>query len=357
MTTSHAKNGAAGAPARRSREPGVVVIGGGTGAYSALMGLKHETSRLSAIITMADSGGSTGRLRDEFGHLPPGDLRKALVALAADDDTSMMLRRLFEYRFDKGNGLSGHTFGNLFITALTEITGGTEQAVAEASHILNVRGKVIPVTLTDTHLVAVTRDGRVIRGETNIDVRNDDADVPIERVYLDPAAEPNPTAVQAIEEADVIVLGPGDLYSSIIPNLLVSGIPDAIHRSRAVKVYICNIMTKHGETDGFRASDFIRQILAYLGPEAALDYAIVNYHERLPGEVLKRYAEMKQLPVTIDLPECYELVPNLVVRPLTRVGAYVRHDPHLLADAIMEAYRQHQAEQGKPLEELVPTPL
>lgn len=324
-------------------EPKVVVLGGGTGAYTALTGLKRHTTRLTAIISMADSGGSTGRLRDEFGHLPPGDLRKALVALAPDDEASLMLRKLFEYRFDKGSGLCGHTFGNLLITALTEITGGTDQAIEEASHILNIRGRVIPVTLTDTHLVAETVDGHVIRGETNIDVREDDASVPIAKVCLDPPAEGNENAINAIEQADVVVLGPGDLYSSIIPNLLVRGIPEAIRRSNAAKVYICNIMTKHGETDDFRASDFIRQILKYLGAASALDYVIVNYHERLPSTVLKRYTETQSSPVSIDLSECYQLVPNLWVKPLTTIGAYVRHDPNLLADAVMDVYRHHSS--------------
>jgi uncharacterized cofD-like protein len=334
------KDRAAIAPDGGQHEPRTVVLGGGTGAYTALMGLKHHTRGLAAIISMADSGGSTGRLRDEFGHLPPGDLRKALVALASDDESSLMLRRLFEYRFDKGNGLSGHTFGNLFITALTEITGGTDRAVAEASRILNVRGRVIPVTLTDIHLNAVTERGDVIRGETNIDLRTDDAHVPIDRVYLEPDAEANPAAVEAIEQADIVVLGPGDLYSSLLPNLLVRGIPEAINRSKAVKVYVCNIMTKHGETDGFRASDFIRQILRYLGPDGHLDNVLLNYHQRLGGDVLRRYANNLSLPVSLDLPECYELVPNIEVRPLTAIGAFVRHDPHLLADAIIDVYRQ-----------------
>lgn len=321
-------------------QPRVVVIGGGTGVYTALLGLKRYTSQLTAIVSMADSGGSTGRLRDEFGHLPPGDLRKALVALASDDEAGLTLRRLFEYRFDRGVGLTGHTFGNLFLTALTEITGSTEQAIHEAAHILNVRGRVVPVTLDHTQLVARTVSGEIIRGETNIDVRTENTDDPIDMVYLDPSAEANPQAVAAIEEADIILLGPGDLYSSIIPNLLVGDVPDAIRRSSAVKVFVCNIMTKHGETDGFRASDFIRQILRYLGEDSELDYVIVNYHQRLPASVRRRYAESKSEPVNIDLTDCYQLVPNMVVRPLTAVGAYVRHDPHLLANAVMEVFEQ-----------------
>jgi uncharacterized cofD-like protein len=324
------------------REPNIVVIGGGTGSYAALMGLKHRTSKLTAIISMADSGGSTGRLRDEFGHLPPGDLRKALVALASDDEASLMLRALFEYRFEKGDGLSGHTFGNLFLTALTELTGGTDQAVKEASKVLNIRGRVIPVTLTDTHLVAETADGRVIRGETNIDTRSgEDADVPITGVCLDPPAEANPDAVEAVERADVVLLGPGDLYSSIIPNLLVPGIPEALRRSSALKVYVVNIMTKHGETDGFTASSFIRQIKRYLGAGATLDYALANVHEQIPLDVMERYERDRSQPVTIDPAECHQLVKNLRVRPLTTVGAYVRHDPRLLADAVMEVYEHH----------------
>ncbi len=338
---------------RGQREPNIVVIGGGTGAYTALMGLKHHTRVLAAIISMADSGGSTGRLRDEFGHLPPGDVRKALVALAPDDDTSLILRKLFEYRFEKGDGLSGHTFGNLFLTALTEITGSLDMAIAETSHILNIRGRVIPVTLTDTHLVAETVDGHLIRGETNIDVRTIHPELPLARVYLEPGAEAHAEAVRAIEEADIVVIGPGDLYSSLLPNLLVRGIPEAINRTKAAKVYVCNIMTKRGETDGYRASDFTRQVLRYLGSESSIDYVLANYHERLDADVLRRYAADGSVPVGLDLTECYELVPEIRVKPLTKVGAYVRHDSHLLADAVMEIYRQHKTQR---IAEEAPTP-
>jgi uncharacterized cofD-like protein len=313
----------------------VAVIGGGTGIYAVLTGLRDHTSHITAIVSMSDNGGSSGRLRDEFGYLPPGDVRRCLVALASDED-SLLLRQLFEYRFDRGLGLNGHTFGNLLLTALTDVLGSIDRAIDEAGHLLRIRGRVLPVTLSDTTLCARLADGHEIRGETDIDVRKVHHDVPISGVYLLPAAQVNPPVLEAITEADLIVMGPGDLYTSVIPNLLVSGMPEAIRASRAKRVYVCNVMTKHGETDGFAASDFIREINRYLGGDGALDCAVLNYHESLPRPLLQRYKSEKSDPVSIDLAGCYEAVPQLAIRPLTATGSLVRHDAARLAATLLD---------------------
>lgn len=303
--------------------------------FAVLTGLRHHTSNIAAVVTMSDSGGSSGRLRDEFGYLPPGDVRRCLLALASSDDDSLLLRQLFEYRFDRGLGLNGHSFGNLLLTALTDILGGEEQAIDEAGRLLRVRGRVLPVTFTDSTLCARLDNGHLIRGETDIDIRKDNHDAAVAEVWLEPPAAPNPEVLKALSNAELIVLGPGDLFTSVIPNLLVDGVAEAIRASGAKCVYVCNVMTKHGETDNFAASDFIREIIRYLG-EDTVDFAILNYHESLPRELLERYKEQHAAPVDLDLGNCYELVPGLRIRPLTRTGALVRHDPELLALTLME---------------------
>lgn len=313
----------------------VVVIGGGTGIFAVLTGLRQYTRSITAVVSMSDNGGSSGRLRDEFGYLPPGDVRRCLVALASDDD-AMLLRQLFEYRFDRGLGLNGHTFGNLLLTALTDILGGTDRAIEEAGALLRIHGRVLPVTLSDTTLCARLKDGNEIRGETDIDVRKTHHDVPISDVYLRPMAEANPPVLEAIARADLIVLGPGDLYTSVVPNLLVQGVSEAIRASAAQRVYVCNVMTKHGETDGFAASDFIREINRYLGGNGAVDCAVLNYHESLPRELYFKYKSERSEPVAIDLGACYEVVKQLAIRPLTATGALVRHDPARLAATLLQ---------------------
>lgn len=317
----------------------VVVIGGGTGIYAVLTGLRQYTSNITAVVSMSDNGGSSGRLRDEFGYLPPGDVRRCLVALASDED-SMLLRRLFEYRFDRGLGLNGHTFGNLLLTALTDLLGSIDRAVQEAGNLLRIRGRVLPVTLTDTTLFARLQDGNEICGETNIDVRKAHHDVPIAEVSLRPRAVVNPPVLDALAAADMIVMGPGDLYTSVVPNLLVDGVPQAIRASRAKRVYVCNVMTKHGETDRFTAADFIGEINRYLGGEGAVDCAVLNYHESLPRDLYFRYKHERSEPVTIDLGRCYEIVSQLAIRPLTATGALVRHDATRLAATLLEIAEQ-----------------
>jgi uncharacterized cofD-like protein len=246
----------------------------------------------------------------------------------------MLLRQLFNYRFNKGDGLDGHSFGNLFLTALTELTGSTETAVQEMGSLLGIKGRVLPVTLTNANLGARLDNGKIVMGEANLDRREVDPDVPIDYVFLDPVAFVHPSTAQAIEEADAIVIGPGDLYTSIIPNLLVEGVTDAIQRSMGQRIYICNLMTKQGESNGFKASDFIREIQSYLGSRSLPEHAIIN-SEALPEKIIQRYAREGSAPVVFDEEASRELVPNVVAVPLMAVGNFVRHDTKRLADAIL----------------------
>ncbi len=315
-------------------QPKIVVFGGGTGIFNLLRGLRRYTDNIVAIITMMDSGGSSGKLRDEFGHLPPGDLRQALVALSPDDRASLILRQLFNYRFSKGEGLEGHSFGNLFLTALTEITGGIDKAIVEAGRIVGIRGKVYPVTLTHANLVARLEDGSEIIGETNIDIRKEKPGVKIDYVYLDPKAYAYPEVLKEIESADVIVLGPGDLYTSIIPNLLVDGVVDSINYSRAKKVYVCNLMTKHGESDGFKASDFVKEIKIYL-ENGKLDFVVLN-KTTLPEKLVKRYEKEKAEPVEADTAKVQKMVKNVIAKPLVQAGKLLRHDSGKIARLVID---------------------
>ncbi|MBI3742770.1 MAG: YvcK family protein [Chloroflexi bacterium] len=320
---------------RAAQRKNVVVIGGGTGSYNALSGLKKFACDLTAVVAMTDSGGSSGRLRDEFGHLPPGDLRQCLLALSPDDHASLLLRQLFNYRFDKGTGLDGHSFGNLFLTALTEVTGSTETAVLEMGRLLGIRGKVLPVTLTNSNVVARLQNGKTVVGEANLDRREIDPDVPIDYVYLEPKAFVYPLTAQAILDADAIVIGPGDLYTSIVPNLLVDGVCEAIQRSRGTRIYVCNIMTKRGESSGFKASDFIREVQTYLGSRSIPEYVLVNT-ELIPERVLQRYQTEGAEAVEYDEAACRKLVPNVIAKPLLAVGTFVRHDARRLAETVFE---------------------
>lgn len=319
---------------KSSREPKIVVVGGGTGIHNLLRGLKKYSSDIVAVVTMMDSGGSSGRLRDEFGHLPPGDVRQALVALSPTDRSSLILRQLFNYRFSKGEGLEGHSFGNLYLTALTEITGGSDRAIEEAGKILGIKGRVLPVTLSNSTLAARLVDGTEVVGETNVDVRSEKPDVKIDYIYLDPRAYAYKPVLDEIDSADVVVLGPGDLYTSILPNLLVEGIAEAINFSRAKKVYICNLMTKHGESDGFKASDFVREVLSYL-EEAKIDFVVIN-SGLLPEKIVQRYSKEKAYPVEPDIGEIKKLAKNIVAKPIASAGTLLRHDSGKLARILVD---------------------
>ena len=264
----------------------VVVIGGGTGSYTILRGLKNYNLKITAIATMFDSGGSTGMLRDEFGILPPGDIRRCLVALA--DEREDILRSLFMFRFEDKSSLKGHSFGNLFLAALTKITGSETEAIKAASRILRIKGTVLPVSTDKADLCAELEDGSTVRGEANIDIPKHDPSMRIKRLYLSPAAKAAREAKDAILSADMIILGPGDLYTSVISNLVVEGIPEAIRRSRGMKVYVCNLMTKRGETTGYDAAMHAAEIAKYLG--SVPDAVIVNTGTG-PKTLLERYAK------------------------------------------------------------------
>lgn len=315
--------------------PHIVVVGGGTGNYNVLAGLKKYPVELTAIVAMSDSGGSSGRLRDELGQLPPGDVRQCLVALADDEEQGAILRQLFTHRFSMGQGLDGHSVGNLLLAALTEITGGPERAIEAAARLLNVRGRVLPVTLTRCHLHAVLTDGTTLDGEAAIDTYGGSPGVAIDYVYLTPQAYPNPPALRALEEADLIVFSAGDLYTSLIPNLLVGGVAEAIIKSPARVVQVCNLMTKPGETDGFRASSFVEEVGRYLGKERRVDCVLLN-SQPIPAALVKRYERQSAGPVVVDRERCEALVSTIVERPLLAEGHYVRHEPMKLAEALME---------------------
>ena len=330
-------------------KPKLVVIGGGTGSHIILTGLKRHDVEITAVVAMTDRGGSSGRLRDEFGHLPPGDIRQCLAALAPEEHATLLLRQLFAYRFAKGSGLNGHSCGNLFITALVEITGSIDRAIEEAGSILGIRGRVLPVTLTKTDLCARLTDGTMIVGEDRLDVRREKPEVPIDYVYLDPHAYVNPAAAQAIREADAIVLGPGDLYTSIVANLAVDGVPEAIRMSNAAKIFVCNLATKRGESDGFSASDFVRVISEYLGAEDALDTVLIN-SSQVPARVRERYESEGSFVVEADLEQVRRLAPNVVCKPLASAGTYLRHDPHRLARAVLGVIACRRAEAAERAE-------
>lgn len=319
--------------------PRVVAIGGGTGLSTLLRGVKGLTSNITAIVTMADDGGSSGRLRLEMGVPPPGDVRNTLVALA---DTESLMERLFQYRFQVGEGLKGHSFGNLFIAAMTAITGDFEQAVRESSKVLAVRGQVLPATVQPVTLVAEFADGSRIAGESRLP----QAGKPIRRVALDPPyVQPLAEAVRAIREADVIVLGPGSLYTSILPNLLVQGIADALRQSRAMRVYVCNVMTQPGETDGYGAADHVRALLDHAGP-GLIDYVLIN-SGRVQHALAERYRREGALPVAADLPALRALGVVPVARSLISTSDLARHDADKLALAVRDLWETHRAAQGQ----------
>ncbi len=325
------------------RGPRVVAVGGGTGLPATLRGLKNYTANIAAIVTVADDGGSSGRLRTQYGILPPGDIRNCLIALA---DIEPLMERLFQYRFTSGEGLAGHPFGNLFLLAMTETTGDFYQAVKAASEVLAVRGRVLPSTLDQVVLRAELADGRMVSGESAIGK----AGSPIRRVFLDPAVpeggiRPLDDVLAAIAEAELIVLGPGSLYTSIMPNLLVPGVADAIRRSPALKIYVCNIMTEPGETDGFKVSDHMKALIEH-GGSGLFDVCLVNTRQ-VPERLRSRYREEGAEPVVLD-PAAYRMGVQVVARDLIRVeGDYVRHDPEKLAQAIGQVFLARRPHVGR----------
>lgn len=311
----------------KERVKKIVVIGGGTGVFTVLSGLRKFPLDLTAVVTMADDGGSTGVLREEFGILPPGDVRRVLVAMA--DTDKRLLSELFNYRFKEG-GLSGHAFGNIMLTALERICGNFEKAVEEAARILGVRGSVLPVTLDNVRLCAELEDGTIIRGETNIDVPKHNARLRIIRLFLEPKARMNTRVRKAILESDMIIIGPGDFYTSIIPNLVVEGVSDAIKKSKAKKIYVVNLMTKYGETNGFKAENFVEIIERYLGL-GVIDYVVMN-NKKLSVERMRRYEKENSGFVEINN---LSKTSKLILADLLRARGFVRHDPDKLAKVII----------------------
>ncbi len=309
------------------RGPRIVVIGGGTGLSVLLRGLKEYTSNLTAIVSVADDGGSSGRLRDQFGILPPGDLRNCLVALA---DTEPVMESLFNYRFHCGEGLEGHNLGNLLITALTDLSGNMETAINQISKVLAIRGRVLPATLDNVVLAAELSDGSTLKGETVVSK----TDKPINKAFLIPEnCSPLPEALEALNEADAIILGPGSLYTSVIPNLLVPGIVEAIQKSTALKIYVCNVMTQYGETRDYTAADHLQALYRHSAPDL-VDYIVVNDQD-VPEPYRERYAAEGAVPVEIDRVRLQKMNVKIVAAPLIRQGDYIRHDSQKLAGQIV----------------------
>ena len=310
---------------RRSRErgPRIVAIGGGTGLSVLLSGLKAYTDNITAIVTVADDGGSSGRLRRERGLLPPGDFRNCLVALSDDEG---LVADLFQYRFDQGGGLEGHSFGNLFIAAMTSVTGSFEQAIYESSKVLAVHGRILPATTGQLSLSARLSDGTVVHGESTIAERGGS----IDRVLIEPAdSEAHPESMDAIEQAQLVVMGPGSLYTSILPNLLVTGIASAIRRSAARKIYICNVATEKGETEGYSVADHVGTLQNHTFPTIA-DYVLANHSAATPMPGLTG----KPVALAGENLRYVQLVERDVVDAIHPV----RHDPAKLAQAIMDVY-------------------
>jgi uncharacterized cofD-like protein len=316
----------------------VVVIGGGTGTFTVLSGLKKYDLNLAAIVAMSDSGGSTGVLRDELGVLPPGDVARCLVALSSSDK---LMRGLMDYRFDNGN-LKGHRFGNLLLSALAKMTGSFESAVEKAGEILRIEGRVIPSTLDKVDLVA--KVGRkTIRGEEKI--QQTELNDSLREIRLDPTPRANPKALQAIRDADAIVIGPGNFYASIVPNLLVEGLPEAIRKSSATKIFVCNLMTKAEHTHGYTVADYTEALERYLGGSVN----VVIYNDTMPdSELLSRYARAKDEVIAWnELPTGPEIVgANLLARrtvEIQKIGtpsiesSLVRHDAGKLASLIVKS--------------------
>jgi uncharacterized cofD-like protein len=304
----------------------IVAIGGGTGLSTLLRGLKRRTSNLTAIVAVSDDGGSSGRLQKELGVLPPGDVRNCLVALADDE---ALVTDLFRYRFTEGEGLSGHSFGNLFLAAMSGVTGNFDQAIKESSRVLNIVGRVLPATLGVVRLCAELDDGTIVEGESKISA----AKRPIKRVFFEPpAAAPLDEVIAAIRDADAIVLGPGSLFTSVAPNFLVSRIAREVAHAHAVKMYVCNVMTQPGETDGMTAADHVEALLANAG-ERICDYVIVN--DEPPSRLLGAYALEGQVPVEPDTGRIAALGLEPVLAAVIGETEMVRHDPEKLATVVL----------------------
>ncbi len=320
----------------------VVVIGGGTGTFVVLSGLKKYPLDLTAVVSMADSGGSNKIIRDEFGILPPSDVRQCLVALAGDD-SEKTLRQLFMFRFDNGGGMKGHTFGNLFIAALTKIAHGNQvEAIKQAGKLLHIKGRVLPVSLTNTNLVAQYEDKRVVLGEHEIDEPNFNGKIHIKKLSLKPKAKLFTEAKQAILDADMVVIGPGDLYTSLLANIVVDGVKEALKKTKAKIVYVVNLMTKKGQTYGFSGADHAYEMEKYLGRRVN---AVLFNTGKFSTKILEKYKKDDELPVKDGLDK---LKGRKIVRAdflgkkeVKKVSgdvlhrSLIRHDPDKLAKVLI----------------------
>lgn len=331
------------ATTNRLKSKNIVCIGGGTGTFVVLRGLKYFPYHLSAIVTMSDSGGSNKRLRDEFGLLPTSDIRQCLVALSEENGGVGLLRKLFMYRFEKGQGISGMTFGNLFMAALADILGSQEEAIRQTGKVLRIHGNVIPVSFTDTNLYAKYENGQILTEEHLIDQPSHDGKLKITEIFLKPKARPNPEALVAMQKADLIVLGPGDLYTSLIPNLLVEEVANAIRNANGKVVYVMNLMTKYGQTYNFTARDHLAVLEGFIGK--SIDYVVVN-NGPLSKSALTTYAKYHEFPIADNLTGrgYYRVIRASVAAPSkyqksasdVLVRSLIRHDSKKLAQVITD---------------------
>jgi len=293
-------------------------------------GIKKHTNNVSAIVTVTDTGGSSGRLRDEFDMLPPGDIRSCLVALA---DAEPLMGKLFQYRFENGSGLKGHSFGNLFITAMSKVTGDFDRAIKESSKVLAIRGRVIPSTLENVSLIAEFDDGSIVEGETNITA----VKRPLKKIMLRPEeCRATREAVEAIEAADLIVLGPGSLYTSVLPNLLIKELADSIVASDACKMYVSNIMTQPGETDNFSSADHLHTLIKHTDPRI-VNLCIVN-NGHVPDDLLEKYKEQASILAPLDLDKITGDGYEVIQADIVNIEDKIRHDPEKLAKVIFDTF-------------------
>lgn len=329
----------------QNKKTRVLVIGGGTGTFTVLTGLKkYPQLDLSVIVSMMDDGGSNRVLRDEFGLLPTSDIRQCIVALS-EERPGDLLRKLFTYRYSVGTGIAGMTFGNLFMAALADIYGNQELAIQKTCEFLDVVGNIIPVTFDKTHLVARYENGKQVMGEHIIDEPEDElAKYRIVELEIFPESTPNPKAIEQIIDSEYIIFGPGDLYTSILPNVLIPGVAKAIRRSKANKIFVINLMTKYGQTNKFKSADFLSELEKYLGKNV-INYCLVNRSKVFPKGILERYKLEKAAPVSDNLKdtktikvvrsdfisnEIYEKPSSDKIR-----RSLIRHDPNKLAKAIL----------------------
>ena len=318
------------------RGPKITAIGGGTGLSTMLRGLKKYTKNLTAVVTVADDGGGSGVLRRDIGMPPPGDIRHCMESLA---NVEPIMERLLTYRFQEGS-LAGQSFGNLILAALNGVTGSFEEAVAQMSQVLAITGRILPVTSADVQLEAVFENGARVVGESKISSFKKEQDCRIAHVALLPERPAAlPAALQAIREADLILMGPGSLYTSVIPNLLVEGVVEAICRSEALKIYVCNIMTQEGETEGYTAADHVDALLSH-GAPGLVDLCLANSAPVRPG-LVEKYREEDAAPILVDRERIRAMGLELEEYPVASEGGdYARHDPDRLATAVLDVYRR-----------------